>query len=247
MTTLAHRAPISARSRLGRRPDRPYTEVDGHPVVIVPERRACYRIAPAALALWAALDGRPLGQVVDGLGPEADRHPLLDYVELVRRWRALGLVDECAAPDEAPPPPFEPAEPPATVALHATVTAEGAVLVVGQGADEPVAISVADSAVVGAERPLVGLVQVMGRTDPADADHPADPSPDPTPDPSPAQTLDALGVFEALVSVGDETDLEAEGTADALADLAETLRGLRIPGPDPDGHRLDGAVAQLAG
>ncbi len=87
------RRPVSAGSWFARRPDRPYTEVGGHSMVLVPERRMAYEIAPGARGLWAALGDRPLGELVAALDPD---RPPLEYVELVRRWRALGLVEERA-------------------------------------------------------------------------------------------------------------------------------------------------------
>ncbi len=62
-------------------------------MVLVPERRVAYEIAPGALALWAALGDRTLGDLIADLDPGRPAH---DYLEVVRRWRALGLVEERA-------------------------------------------------------------------------------------------------------------------------------------------------------
>jgi hypothetical protein len=97
--TRPGRQPITVRSWFVRRPGRPYTEVAGHSVVVVPERRVAYEIAPAALRLWATLAHRPLGDLIADLDP--DRAPV-EYLELVRRWRALGLVEERAVLDGDP-------------------------------------------------------------------------------------------------------------------------------------------------
>jgi hypothetical protein len=94
----ASRAPISPASELCRRPRRPYSEVDGHAVVVIPERRAFVELPPRAVALWAALDGRPLAAVVGGLTSRTG-DPVIataEAIELVRRWRALDLVEERA-------------------------------------------------------------------------------------------------------------------------------------------------------
>ncbi len=60
-------------------------------MVLVPERRMAYEIAPGALALWGALDDRSLGDLIARLDPNRPAH---DYLEVVRRWRALGLIEE---------------------------------------------------------------------------------------------------------------------------------------------------------
>jgi hypothetical protein len=85
------RRPVSLESRFTRRADRPYTEVAGHSMVLVLERRSAYEIAPGALALWASLGDRTLGDLITDLDPN---RPALDYLEVVRRWRALGLIEE---------------------------------------------------------------------------------------------------------------------------------------------------------
>ena len=56
--------PVSVRSRLVRAPGVRYTEVAGAAVVWEPTRRALHELSPAAAALWAALDGRPFGDVI---------------------------------------------------------------------------------------------------------------------------------------------------------------------------------------
>jgi hypothetical protein len=89
------RAPISRASELGRRPGRPYSEVAGHAVVVIPERRSFIELAPGSVALWAGLDGRPLADVVAELGPPGGPTiAMTEAIELARRWRALGLVEE---------------------------------------------------------------------------------------------------------------------------------------------------------
>ena len=76
---------------------RPYTEVGGHSMVLVPERRMCVEIAPGALALWGALGDRTLAAVLADLpAPPELRPPPDEAVEVVRRWRALGLIEERA-------------------------------------------------------------------------------------------------------------------------------------------------------
>ena len=53
---------------------------------------AAHRLSPAAAALWRDLDGRPLAEVRPTEASDAEVD--LTVVELVRRLKALGLVED---------------------------------------------------------------------------------------------------------------------------------------------------------
>jgi hypothetical protein len=222
--TDAGRAPVNARSRFRRLPGRPYTEVAGQPVVVNLERRMCVPLSPAAVALWAALDGRPLHDLVAA----ADLLPAC--IELLRRWRAFGLIEEDAVLDDAPAPhPVAAPARRATVTLRAHVAASGSVLLVGPDRTERTTVAVDPPRVVGAEQPLVGLVGLAAPT-------------------APGPRLDALGVFAVLVAGLDHHDEHdgPEALVDALATLAESLTGRAVTAVDPADAEVRRAVAELA-
>ena len=239
-TGAVGRRPVSLRSRFVRRPDRPYTEVAGRSLVVVPSGHAAYELAPAAVALWAALDDRPLGELVASRPPD---QPPVAYLELVRRWRALGLVEErTALAGLDTDPGVEATGPPATVRLHGRAEAAGVVLVVGPGLGG-VTVTVAPPVVDGSAGPLLGLVELAdGAVGPGPDD--ASDRRDPTGSTGTVEHLDAIGVFGALVGAADEEDLRSEGFVDALADLAERLVGRRVASGHPT--RLAEAVSDLA-
>lgn len=236
------RAPVNARSRFRRLPDRPYTEVAGHPVVVNLERRTCVPLSPAGVALWAALDGRPLDDLVapavgagatdapgaPGAPDRSDASDLLPAcIELLRRWRAFGLIEEDAVLGDVPAP--DPVAAPArraTVTLRADAAASGSVLLVGPALTERTTVAVDPPRIVGAERALVGLVGLAA---------PAGPGPH----------LDALGVLGVLVAGLDDHD-EPEAVVDALATLAESLTGRAVAAADPADAAVRRAVAELA-
>ena len=240
--TVAGRAPVNGRSRFRRLPDRPYTEVAGQPVVVNLERRTCVPLSPAAVALWAALDGRALEELVaradePGAHGEPGAHvehgrpdaadPLPAYRELLRRWRAFGLIEEDGVVDAAPAP--DPVATPArraTVTLRARATASGSVLLVGPDLTDLATVTVDPPRVVGAEQPLVGIVALAA---------PAGLGPE----------LDALQVFGSLVAGLDDRG-EPEALVDALAALAESLTGHAVVSADPAGAEASRAVAELA-
>lgn len=234
----AGRAPVSPRSRFFRRPDRPYTEVDGRPVVIHPDRRTFYELTPAATAVWASLDGRSVRELATSITTSTGSDPVLSCVELVRRWRALGLIEECTVLGTAPADDLHLPSPPKTeIALVADTAATGAVLVVGLGARSTVTVVVTPPRLAGAAVALRGLVQLgpipgsgsMAQPAEAEAEGPLSP----------------LAVFGALVqSVADE-ELHDGGLADALASLAESLAGLRLPATDLDSTEVQHAIDEL--
>ena len=95
--------PVSVRSRLVRAAGVRYTEVAGAAVVWEPSRRALHELSPAAAALWAALDGRPFGDVISEATAPSDAPTTTerDLIEAVRRLRALRLVSDLG-PDQSP-------------------------------------------------------------------------------------------------------------------------------------------------
>lgn len=222
------RTPVSGRSRFRRLAGRPYTEVDGQPVVVNLERRTCIPLSPSAVALWAALDGRPLADLVVA-GEPGTPDPLPACVELLRRWRALGLIEEDEViDDESGAHPVDAPARCATVSLRARAAASGAVLVVGPDVTDVATITLDPPGVVGAGRPLVGLVGLAA------------------PDGAGAG-LAPLDVFGLLVAAGPD-DVEAPvSLVDALAELAESLTGRVVASADPDSVEAIRAVVELAG
>jgi hypothetical protein len=204
------RAPVSERSRFGRLPAHPYTEVDGHPVVLALDRRRFHVLTPAGARLWGALDGRPLGEVVDDLaGPGTD--PRAEGIELIRRWRALHLVEEGLAGDEAVDDLGDDAAASAmaSVSFRGVAADSGAILRVGERADERPTVSLRPPRVIGADRPLEGVVEVVGSG-------------------ARGGSIGVLEVFGALLASVVDEDLLDAGLGDALAGLAEGLPGRRV-------------------
>ena len=74
-----------------------YSELDGEALLYDPIRRALHRLSPAAAVVWHRFDGRPLGEI--GWADPA----LGAIIELARRLRALGLVED-AGPVAGPSP-----------------------------------------------------------------------------------------------------------------------------------------------
>lgn len=223
------RRPLSLGSKLARRPGQAYTEVDGHPVVVGPEPGRFTELAPATLALWAALDGRPLDEVAAAVDPDLGRGRV-GTVDVCRRLRALGLIDdvavleregvEAAGPVSAIDPPRR-----ARVSLRGQVVDGGAGLALaGSEAGnsvEPsipskaVDVEVDPPAVVGAAHALSHIVLPRRSAGPGTAAGATAALGNPVQDP--------LAVFAALLINLAEPDLTAPGLVDALADLAEAL------------------------
>lgn|GEM_PF-2978942 len=102
--------PVGLGSRVGPCPGVRYSEIDGSPVLWEPATRVLHELTPAGAGLWASFDGRTLAEIVDDatgsmMAGERARFER-EAVEVVRRLRAVGLVedleDASAAPDLGP-------------------------------------------------------------------------------------------------------------------------------------------------
>jgi hypothetical protein len=71
-----------------------YTEVVGSPVLCNTDDRSVHAFSAATVVLWAGFDGRPLTEVA-GVGPASPEWRGL--VEVVRRFKATGLVEDVPA------------------------------------------------------------------------------------------------------------------------------------------------------
>jgi hypothetical protein len=188
-------------------------------VVLVPHRRRFHVLAPAAAGLWGSLDGRPLDEVVAGLTgtdearrPDRSGDPMLACVEMLRRWRALGLVEECGGRHGGSAEPHRIPAPRATISFRASAADAGATLVVGATADQRVTVRVRPPQVVGAGVPLTGVREVIQTPAPTMVEGP----------------IGVLDVFGALLEGVVEDEVVDPGLADALAGLAEDLPGRRV-------------------
>jgi len=207
--------PVSGRSRPVRRAGTRYTEVAASPVVWEPHTRTLHELSPGAAALWASLDGGPLGEIITSALPVDDEDGLgSTLVEAVRRLRALGLVED-ARDGAAGPPLAEPCGGPPLVTLRGRLVAvEGGVLLVLPArldpattatATDPIRIDAHARAIVDSGARVLALIVVDDGTE----------APGPQ---SPIRLLDALAA-----AAGDDLDL------DALALLAETTPGFAVP------------------
>ena len=86
--------PVHAQARLRRSPDVRYTEILGAPVLCNTDDRSVHAFSAATVVLWAGFDGRPLTEVA-GVGPESPEWRGL--VEVVRRFKATGLIEDVPA------------------------------------------------------------------------------------------------------------------------------------------------------
>ena len=100
--------PVHAQARLRRSPDVRYTEVLGAPVLCNTDDRSVHAFSAATVLLWAGFDGRPLVEVA-GVGPASPEWRGL--VEVVRRFKATGLIEDVPAGDVAPLPDLDEAVP----------------------------------------------------------------------------------------------------------------------------------------
>lgn len=101
--------PVHAQARLRRSPDVRYTEIRGAPVLCNTDDRSVHAFGAATVLLWAGFDGRPLTEVA-GVAPASPKWR--DLVEVVRRFKASGLIEDVPAgevealPDLAAPVPI---------------------------------------------------------------------------------------------------------------------------------------------
>jgi hypothetical protein len=86
--------PVHEQARLRRSPDVRYTEILGAPVLCNTDDRSVHAFSAATVVLWAGFDGRPLAEVA-GVGRESPEWRGL--VEVVRRFKATGLIEDVPA------------------------------------------------------------------------------------------------------------------------------------------------------
>lgn len=107
--------PVGWRSRLAQSPEFRYTEVGGVPILVRPSDVTVEALTPTWAAIWAQLDGRVLTEAL-GTNPEvlapADSRNL---IEVVRRLKAAGLVDDVADNGSSPAHPERQERPPGAV------------------------------------------------------------------------------------------------------------------------------------
>jgi hypothetical protein len=217
--------PVTLGSRVVPCPGVRYSEVAGIPVLWEPVGRVLHELTPAGAALWAALDGRSVGEVVvAAVGPADPARGALerDTVDVVRRLRALGLAEDRG--DAAAPPADA-----AAGVLFVSVTlagrvvrdGAGAVVVVGgdPGGCSAVELDVAHRRLVAVAppggRPVAAAVDLVGLgvldDDPVLADGAAP---------------GAVGPVEALAAVMAATPVDPDppaGLLDAMAALVEAV------------------------
>jgi hypothetical protein len=93
--------PVTLRSRLRRRPGVVATEVAGLPVLCDADARTTHPLSAAAARLWTDLDGRPLAAHLDQLTSSDDAPTEVALIELIRRLRAVDLIEDCGPGDGA--------------------------------------------------------------------------------------------------------------------------------------------------
>ena len=173
-----------------------------------PEARAVHELSPGAAAVWSGLDERPLAGHLSGLEP-LDRG---DLIELLRRLRALGLVDDGGDPRSAADPGPERAASPVTslrpVELSGVrIDSEIGVLVALERWDHssPTRVELHAGPVDAGVR---GFVVIRADREPI--------------------RLSPLEALAALVESASPTDLSA-GALDRLAQVAEAHPTVQLP------------------
>jgi hypothetical protein len=90
--------PVCGHARLRGGPGVSRRGNDAEPELFDAATGAAHRVSPAAAELWAALDGRRLSEVRPGPtgDPDVDGEceVELTVIELVRRFKALGLIED---------------------------------------------------------------------------------------------------------------------------------------------------------
>ena len=103
--------PVHAQARLRRSPDVRYTEILGAPVLCNTDDRSVHAFGAATVVLWAAFDGRRLVDVVGGTGVGPASPEWRGLVEVVRRFKATGLIEDVPAGEVAALPDLDEAVP----------------------------------------------------------------------------------------------------------------------------------------
>ena len=235
-------APVTADSRVVRRPGVSYSEVAGVPVLWEPRTRTLHELSPAAAALWGALDGRPLREVVGVLATEGTSASTLvgEVVEAVRRLRVLGVAED--SDEDDPAPVVEAGVPATSVRLRGTLVPApgGAQLVLADVGSEregeapgggptvlvevaalTVAPDPADAAIPEASRPLVGVTVSSTADSP---EHVASPH---------SRVLAPVALLGHLMAAVPPAEGSHLMVLDALASVAE-----RVPGALGEGYEL---------
>jgi hypothetical protein len=86
--------PVHWQARLRRSPTVRYTEVGGLPVLCDVEDRSVRVLNAPTVALWARLDGRPLADAVGVADGAWTDEELRSVIEVVRRLKASGVVED---------------------------------------------------------------------------------------------------------------------------------------------------------
>jgi hypothetical protein len=211
--------PVHAQARLRRSPHVRYTEILGAPVLCNTDDRSVHTFSAATVVLWAGFDGRPLTEVA-GVGPASPEWR--DLVEVVRRFKVTGLVEDVPAGEVADLPD-----------LDAPVPVVTSLRVFGSWADDPTPAG-GGAGVIELRSPAsdAEVVEVMpGRSRPGEELRPC------TVDgravagvtlpPSLRVSVGAgpeVVAFAAWVrAVADVDELRRPGVVDAVAGLAESV------------------------
>lgn len=88
--------PVTWRSHLMRSPLVVYTEVAGTPVLVDTESAEVQTLTPVWASIWAALDGRAIGDVLDVHELELTATELRNLLEVLRRLKARQLIVDVA-------------------------------------------------------------------------------------------------------------------------------------------------------
>ncbi|MBS1849028.1 MAG: hypothetical protein JST73_12200 [Actinobacteria bacterium] len=86
--------PVHWGAHLVRSPEVSYTEVDGTPVVVRWVDREVEALTPTWAALWGRLDGRGVAEALDVDPGTLDPVTARNLLEVLRRFKADGLVDD---------------------------------------------------------------------------------------------------------------------------------------------------------
>jgi len=91
-----HRRPVCGHARLRAASGVELREREGVTELFDPTTGASHRLSRAAAELWVALDGRPLREIRPVTEAETTTECDVDLavIELVRRFKALGLVED---------------------------------------------------------------------------------------------------------------------------------------------------------
>jgi hypothetical protein len=191
-----------------------YTEVDDQAVLCRAQGRVVLRISPAAAYIWGLCDGhRSVDDIAGALDANAGAPDLTAVVELARRLRALGLMQD--ADGSVPAQPASEAVVRPIVRLRASVVpgldGGGCTLRLGgvpgaEPAQGAVTIRFDGERVTAAGQELV-RAEVEGVR---------------------AERLRPFEVFELLVQATDDGSFEQPGIADELASLAEAIPTFRV-------------------